>query len=103
MTDRREFLMQFGCGLSGLTHKTNDISAMYLASAIAGEVSERLTELARAIGTCADTRQIRTVTHAALEVGCTSGADGVLGLLAGISVWSSIRFDDEALALPVKT
>lgn len=85
---RLAFLDQFGGGLSRLADGTGEVSRAYIASAICGHFSERLALLAGAIARGAQAPELRAVTQAALEVGATSGADGVLGLLAGLAAWS---------------
>ena len=97
---RREFLLRFGQGLLGLLNRTTDISACYLACAIAGEVSQRLADLAHGIAAGSDTDVIRTLTESALAVGSTSGADGITGLLTGLATWSSLQ-PGEPEALPL--
>lgn len=62
--------------------RTNAVSATYLRAATTGEVSERLADLATAIARGDDATP---AAAAAIAVGHTSGADGVLGLLVGAS------------------
>ena len=85
---RLAFRNAFGSGLSRLADGTGDVSRAYLLSAIAGNFSERLALLAVAIARAAKPPEVRAATRAALAVGATSGADGVIGLLAGIAVCS---------------
>ena len=87
-TRRRAFLASFGSGLARLAEATGDVSRAYLLSAIAGNASERLALLATLIARGATPLEVRAATRAALAVGATSGADGVIGLLAGTAAWS---------------
>ena len=87
----RDFLQKLGIALESLTQLTNEISRSYLLHAAQGRVSELLAVLAQAIGTGRDENSIRKATQKALNVGSTSGADGVLGLIIGLSIWQSTR------------
>jgi hypothetical protein len=63
-----------------LAGRTGDVSRLYLRAAAAGEVGERVYETAAAI---AAGGPVLPALTAALAVGHTSGAAGVLGLLHG--------------------
>jgi hypothetical protein len=66
------------------TQATSRASRVYLEAATAGQVSERLTDLASALAR-GDVEGAKAAMHAALAVGHSSGACGVLGLLQGIT------------------
>ena len=82
---RRGFAEAFFEHLQSLGDRTNDVSRVYLQAAAAGEVSEKLTSLASRIARGDETAAIAEAAAAAVAVGHTSGADGTLGLLAGIA------------------
>jgi hypothetical protein len=65
--------------------RTNDVSRVYLEAATTGEVSERLGDVVTAIAAGADAEAVAAVAAAAVVVGHTSGADGMLGLLLGLA------------------
>ena len=84
---RVAFPETLGKELQPLLLRTNDVSRVYLAAAAVGEVSERLTSLAAAIGRGDSSSTVDKVAKAAIAVGHTSGADGTLGLLLGTAAW----------------
>lgn len=73
-----------GRAIDASLHCTSLASQIYLRWAIVGEVSERLTDLAAAIAR-GDEALTAAAASAALAVGHSSGACGVLGLLDGIA------------------
>jgi hypothetical protein len=81
------FVAAFGRHLRANAHRTNDVSRVYLEAAVAGEVSEKLTRLAARIAEGGTPEEVAEVTGIAIAVGHTSGADGTLGLLAGMAAW----------------
>ena len=89
--DRQVVQAAVNAGLTGIMlkcHHESTVSRAYLLSAIAGNASERLALLAALIARGATPPEVHAATRAALAVGATSGADGVIGLLAGAAVWS---------------
>ncbi len=84
---RRSFLSSIGNWLANSLNGTNEISCTYIRYAIEGEVSEPLAVLARRIAQGENMNDIKESIEAALQVGSTSGTDGVLGLLLGILAW----------------
>jgi hypothetical protein len=82
---RRGFAEAFFGHLRSLGDRTNAVSRIYLEAAAAGEVSEKLTSLAVRIARGEGTASVKAAAAAAIAVGHTSGADGTLGLLAGIA------------------
>ncbi|MGC4098173.1 MAG: DUF2877 domain-containing protein [Nitrospira sp.] len=73
--------------LSETARTTTDISCTYLRSAAQGHVSEPMAKLARRLKHANDIASVRTAAQVALQVGHTSGTDGVLGLLLGCLPW----------------
>ncbi len=86
-TRRRGFAKAFFAHLGGLGDRTNDVSRVYLQAAAAGEVSEKLTNLTMRIARGDGRSSVEAAAAAAVAVGHTSGADGTLGLLAGMAAW----------------
>jgi len=84
---RLQFLSALGIRIDRAAAATNDISRAYLRCATAGDVSETLAALARAIAQGQDPARLRQVSRSALEIGDTSGAAAVLGLLIGITAF----------------
>lgn len=84
---RRSFLSSIGNWLANSLNGTNEISRTYIRNAIEGEVSEPLAVLARRIAQGENMNDKKKSIEAALQVGSTSGTDGVLGLLLGILAW----------------
>jgi len=85
---RRSFVADLGEGLRKSALRTNRVSRVYLEAAAAGEVSERLGDLAARVAQGADAASVCAATDAALAVGHSSGACGVLGLLLGCAAWA---------------
>lgn len=84
---RMQFLAAFNSELHETARNTNEISSAYLRSATKGHVSEPLATLAQHLTQAIDMSSVRAATHAALQVGHTSGSAGVLGLLLGCITW----------------
>lgn len=75
------FVVALRAGLKALSAQTTRVSSHYLQAAADGEISERLHAVAAAIADGAAPDAIRAVVARALQVGHSSGAAGVLGLL----------------------
>lgn len=88
-SDRLQFVSNLGKTVSHLSHQTNDISRTYLYHASRGQVSSRLTNLAKAICHGENSDRILTTAESAMQVGHTSGMDAVTGLLTGLIAWST--------------
>lgn len=71
-------------------HRTGDISAHYLRLAVAGHVGERLVALGDALAVGADLDVDRAAASVAAS-GATSGADALLGVLAGTRLLGATR------------
>jgi hypothetical protein len=84
---RTQFVGALGAEISAAARNTNEISGAYLRSAATGHVSEPIAKLAQQLKQANDMRNVRAATQAALQVGHTSGTDGVLGLLLGCLAW----------------
>lgn len=82
---RQGFAEAFFRRLRSLGDRTNAVSRAYLEAAAAGEVSEKLTNLAVRIAQGDGTASVEATAAAAIAVGHSSGADGTLGLLAGMA------------------
>ena len=86
---RTQFLAALDAEISEAARYTNEISCAYLRAAVKGHVSEPIATLAQQLRETNDMRSVEATTQAALQVGHTSGADGVLGLLLGCLPWQS--------------
>ena len=92
---RMRFLSALGSELSHAAQNTNEISGAYLQSAANGYVSEPIATLALQLKHANNTSSVKAATQTALQVGHTSGSDGVMGLLLGCTAWRpvpSIKF-----------
>ena len=87
---RMRFLSALGAELSEASRNTNEISGAYLRSATKGQVSELIATLAMQLHQANNMSNVRTAMQAALQVGHTSGTDGVLGLLLGCLAWQRL-------------
>jgi hypothetical protein len=87
---RMQFLMSLGSELSQVSQNTNEISCTYLRSASKGHVSEPIAKLAHQLNQANDMSSVRATIQTALQVGHTSGSDGVLGLLLGCLAWQGL-------------
>jgi hypothetical protein len=88
---RVRFMSSLGAWLSRAAAGTNAISCTYIKSAINGNVSEPIATLAQRFGQSNSMDSVREATRTALQVGNTSGADGVLGLLLGCLAWRRLH------------
>ena len=86
-SSRLRFMSSLGPWLFQATAGTNAISRAYMKSAINGNVSEPIATLAQRVGQATSMDGVREATRTALQVGSTSGTDGVLGLLLGCTGW----------------
>jgi Protein of unknown function (DUF2877) len=84
---RADFAAALADILRGLGNRTNDVSRVYLEAAADGEVSERLADVAARIAAGEAPPIVAAAAAAAITVGHSSGADGILGLLLGLAVW----------------
>ena len=87
---RTRFLTALGSELSEVSRNTNAISCAYLRSASKGNVSEPIAKLAHQLTQPNDMNSVRAATRAALQIGHTSGSDGVLGMLLGCLAWQDL-------------
>jgi hypothetical protein len=87
---RMRFLTALGSELSEVSQNTNKISCTYLRSAAKGHVSEPIAKLAQQLNQANDMSNLKATTQTALQVGYTSGRDGVLGLLLGCLAWQGL-------------
>lgn len=87
---RMQFLTALGAELSEVSRNTNEISYAYLRSAAKGHVSETLANLAQQLNQANNMSSVRATTQAALQVGHTSGSDGVSGMLLGCLAWQHL-------------
>ena len=88
-SSRLRFMSSLGARLSQAADGTNAISRTYMKSAVKGNVSEPIATLAQSLGQAKSMDGVRGATRTALQVGNTSGTDGVLGLLLGCIVWTA--------------
>lgn len=79
---RGEFVAALGAVIVVRTGATTRASRVYLEAAATGQISQRLTDLAGAIA-AGDGQATIAAMRAALAIGHSSGACGVLGLLHG--------------------
>ncbi len=84
---RLRFMSSVGTWLFQAAAGTNAISRTYIKSAVNGNASEPIATLAQRIGQAKSVDSVREATRTALQVGSTSGTDGVLGLLLGCIAW----------------
>jgi Protein of unknown function (DUF2877) len=85
---RLRFMSSVGTWLLQAVADTNAISRTYIKCAVKGHVSEPIAILAQRLERANNMDSVREATRTALQVGNTSGADGVLGLLLGSSAWT---------------
>lgn len=83
----RGFVAAWGAGLLAVADGTTDVSRVYLAWAARGRATQRLRDVAEAIVRPRAGDELARAVDAALNVGATSGADGLLGLLLGLRTW----------------
>lgn len=86
MTDAlARFIRQLGSGLALYLDQTTDISAGFLRDAIGRTASETIVDVLRSIAEGQQPALVERAAHAALNVGSTSGADTVAGVLVGLA------------------
>jgi hypothetical protein len=100
---RAVFAAGLGAALLSLAKQTNDHSGVYLAAAAAGEASERLAAVAACIAGGSTPTTLAEAAAAAIAVGHSSGADGVLGLLLGLAAWGPEAIFSESRRLVDET
>jgi hypothetical protein len=88
-SSRLRFMSSLGAWLSQAAAGTNAISCTYIKSAIYGNVSEPIATLAQLVGQAKSMDSVREAARTALQVGNSSGTDGVLGLLLGCIAWGA--------------
>jgi hypothetical protein len=88
-SSRLRFMSSLGVWLSQAAAGTNAISCTYIKSAVNGNVSEPIATLAQRFGQAKSMDSVREATRTALQVGNTSGTDGVQGLLLGCIAWAT--------------
>lgn len=91
-SSRLTFMSSAGTWLSQAASGTNAISCTYIRSAVNGNISEPIATLAQRIARANSMVSVREATRTALQVGITSGADGVMGLLLGCLAWGAPSF-----------
>ena len=98
-------MSSLGAWLSQAAAGTNAISRTYIKSAVNGNVSEPIATLAQRVGQAKSMDSVREATRTALQVGDTSGTDGVLGLLLGCIAWAapSVSFFCRPQILPPRS
>jgi hypothetical protein len=84
---RQRFYTLFAATLCSGTQRTTPIAAHYLRLAAYGHYNETLIRVRDALLCESDRRAVDTALQSALDVGATSGADTVSGLLAGLGAW----------------
>ena len=84
---KRHFVDAIGLTLARLAHRTTDVAAHYLRLAARGHYSEVLDCLRDALLCRHRCDLVEKALQGALDVGATSGADMVTGLLAGLTAW----------------
>jgi len=91
MEPRTIFVSSLGASLTELSLRTHRVSRMYLDWAARGQVSERLFVLAARIAAGSGRHAVGLAAAAAMAVGHSSGACGVLGFVHGCAAWSPRR------------
>lgn len=87
-TARLRFLASVGAWLSQAASQTNVISRAHIQSAVRGHASEPIARLAERLDQADTIDSVCAGTQAALQVGHSSGTDGVAGLLFGCAAWT---------------
>jgi hypothetical protein len=87
-TARLRFLASIGVWLSEAASQTNVISRASIRSAVRGNVSEPIARLAQRLDRADTIDNVRAESRAALQIGHSSGTDGVAGLLFGCAAWT---------------
>ncbi len=86
----RGFVAALGARLGALATRTEHLSRLYLEAAAAGEVSQRIADVAACIAAGSDDAAIVRAVAAALAVGHSSGAAAMLGLLQGCAACAEL-------------
>jgi len=89
-TARRGFLASVGTWLSQAAAHTNEISRATIQSAVRGNLSEPIARLAQRVDRSDNMDNVQAATRAALQIGHSSGTDGVAGLLFGCAAWTRL-------------
>ncbi len=87
-TARLRFLTSVGIWLSKAASQTNVISQASIQSAVRGNAAEPIARLAQQLDRADHLDSVRTETQAAVQIGHSSGTDGVAGLLFGCAAWT---------------
>ncbi len=87
-TARLRFLASVGVWLSRAASETNVISRAHIQSAVRGHASEPIARLAQTLDRADTIDDVRAETQAALQVGHSSGTDGMAGFLFGCAAWT---------------
>jgi hypothetical protein len=85
---RTTFVLTLCKQIKAAASRTHRVSRMYLEAAAMGEISQRLYALAVCMADGADDAAVIAAARGALEVGHSSGACGILGLLVSCVAWS---------------
>jgi hypothetical protein len=88
-SSRLGFMSSLGAWLSQAAAGTNAISCTYIKSAVYGNLPEPIATLAQLVGQAKSMDSVREAARTALQVGNSSGTDGVLGLLLGCIAWGA--------------
>ncbi len=89
-TARLQFLASVGAWLSEASAQTNVISRAFIHSAVRGHISEPIAQLAQRVDQPDNMDNVQAATLAALQIGHSSGTDGVAGLLFGCAAWTRL-------------
>ena len=92
--ERLAFLQSLSAAVDALAARTTVVSAHYLRLAAQGHFNADVTELAHALAGDDDSSvpaHLDDALGAALDVGATSGADMVTGMLAGFRAWCPVE------------
>lgn len=88
----------WGKSVVASAHRTTDVSRVYLDWAARGWATQRLRDVAEAVLCPGVEGRLDAAVAAGLDVGSTSGADGLLGLLLGLRMWMNESEEDDANA-----
>jgi len=92
------FVSAFGAEIRAMSRHTTDVSRVFLEWAAHGRATQRLRDVVEAVVMPQGEGRLGGALDAALRVGSTSGADGLLGLLMGLRLWTHEREEDHANA-----
>jgi hypothetical protein len=84
---RAAFVARLGGAVESQAIRTTAVAAHALRLAARGHFSADLHELRDALLSSGDVARVRRAADDALDVGATSGADRVAGVIAGVSAW----------------